>query len=90
VDGYFEYENYSSNGKKAFYGFHWREYSGPELARLFSRAGFAIQSCELLVTFQDGGKISVVRKLLRQGTRLLAQVLPRYATDVCLTAERQN
>src|SRR6185369_4699706 len=90
VDGYFEYENYSSNGKKAFYGFHWREYSGPELARLFSRAGFAIQSCELLVTFQEDGKISAARKLLRHGTRLLARVLPRYATDVCLTAERQN
>jgi len=90
IDAYFDYENYASNGKKAFYGFHWREYSGPELSRLFSRAGFAIQSCELIVTFQDNGKPSAARKLLRHGTRLLAGVLPRYGTDVCLVAERQN
>lgn len=90
VDTYFEYEDYSSNGKKAFYGFHWREYSGPELARLFSRAGFAIQSCELFVAFQDCEKPSAARKLFRQGARLLAGVLPRYGTDVCLIAQKQR
>jgi SAM-dependent methyltransferase len=90
VDCYFQFENYSCNGKQAFYGFHWREYTGPELARLFSRAGFAIQSCDLLVTFQDNTKLSPARKLLRHGTRLLAGVLPRYGTDVCLVAERRD
>jgi len=89
VDEYFRFEDYSCNGKKVFYGFHWREYTGPELACLFSRAGFAIQSCELMVTFQDHGQLSAARKLLRYGTRLLAGVLPRYGTDVCLIAEKQ-
>lgn len=90
LDFYFDYEDYSCNGKKAYYGFHWREYTGPELARLFSRAGFGILSCEGLVAFQDHGHQSAGRKILRQGTRLLGRMLPRYATDVCLVAERRD
>ena len=57
---------------------------------VFSRAGFGILSCEGLVAFQDHGHQSAGRKILRQGTRLLGRMLPRYATDVCLVAERRD
>jgi SAM-dependent methyltransferase len=90
VDQYFNFEDYCSNGKKAFYGFHWREYSGPELSRLFSRAGFANQSCDVLATFQDGGKVSPSRKFLRQAAGLAAKVFRRYGTDVYLVAGKQH
>lgn len=88
IDAYYQFEDYVSNGKKAFYGFHWREYTGPELARLFARAGFSILSCDCFVTFQSHARLSAARKLLRQGTRWLAAVLPRYATDVGLVAQK--
>lgn len=88
VDAYFNFEDYTSNGKKAFYGFHWREYSGPELSHLFLRVGFSLQSCNLLVTFQDVGKLARTRKLLRQCSRFLSKVLPRFGTDVYLVAEK--
>lgn len=35
-EGYFKFENYQSGGKKVFYGFHWHEYTTPELHRLFT------------------------------------------------------
>jgi SAM-dependent methyltransferase len=89
VDTYFKFEDYSSNGKKAFYGFHWREYSGPELGHLFQRAGFVIQSCRLFTTFQDQSSLSTPRKLLRHGASLLTLALPRFGTDVYLVATRQ-
>jgi SAM-dependent methyltransferase len=90
VDAYFDVEDYSSNGKKAFYGFHWREYSAPELARLFSKADLAVRSCKTMVTFQDHQQVSAARKVLRGGTRVLAALLPRYGTDVCLIAEKTS
>ncbi len=90
IDGFFEFEDYSCNGKKAFYGFHWREYSGSELSYLFDRAGFNVRSCRMLVNFQEHAKPSLGRKLLRTATRLTAAVLPRYANDVCLVAEKHH
>lgn len=90
IDSYYVFENYSVNGKRAFYGHHWREYSRPELVRLFSRAGFTTRECDMSVSFQTFPNLSVGRKILRAGTRLLAAVLPRYATDVCLVAEKPS
>ena len=42
VENYFGHENYVSNGKNAFYGFPWREYTSSEISALFARNPLAI------------------------------------------------
>lgn len=86
IDGYFVFEDYESNGKKAFYGFHWREYAPPELAHLFTRAGFKVQACGSFVAFQNQGKIDATRKLARSLSRMGASLFNRYGTNVYLVA----
>ena len=86
IDSYYVFENYESNGKKAFYGFHWREYTAPELAHLFARAGFKIQACGTIAAFQNQGKIGLGRKLARNLSHLGTSVLNRYGTNVYLVA----
>jgi hypothetical protein len=77
-----------SGGKKAFYGFHWREYTAPELSRLFSGAGFRIQSCGYFNAFQGRERIGAGRRVLRTLLRVGTAVFPRHSTHVYLVATR--
>ncbi len=86
IDAYYTFEDYESNGKKAFYGFHWREYAPPELAHLFARSGFKIQVCKSFVAFQGLETIGLGRKLARSLSRIASTILPRHGTHVCLVA----
>jgi SAM-dependent methyltransferase len=88
IDGYYTYEDYTSNGKKAFYGFHWREYSRGELAHLFTRAGFTVVKCSTFVAHQVHAETSVVRQMARWANCRLAGMLPRYGTNVYLEAAK--
>jgi SAM-dependent methyltransferase len=88
IDSYYTFEDYRSNGKTAFYGFHWREYSRGELAHLFAKAGFTLQKCDTFVAFQAHAHISALRRLARGVSSLLARVLPRYGTHVYLVAKK--
>jgi SAM-dependent methyltransferase len=86
INGYYVFEDYESNGKKAFYGFHWREYTAPELAHLFARAGFKIRACGTLTAFQNQGRIGIGRKLARSLSRMGTSLCNRYGTNVYLVA----
>lgn len=86
IDNFFNFENYESNGKKAFYGFHWREYSWPELSHLFTNAGFKVQSCGSLAVFHNHGKIGIGRQFARSLSQIGTSFFPRYGTNVYLTA----
>jgi SAM-dependent methyltransferase len=88
IDSYYQFENYESNGKKAFYGFHWREYSPPELTMLFARAGFRVSACGSLTTFQGGNKPGLGRQMARMLSRAGAKLLPRYGTHTFLVATK--
>ena len=88
IDNYFQFEDYVSNGKKAFYGFHWREYSAPELGHLFARAGFNLRQCDTFVAFQAHGRLSLARRLARLGSAGLAALFRRYGTHVRLVAQK--
>jgi len=86
---YFTFEDYRCNGRKVFYGFHWREYSRPELALLFGTAGFKVRQSGTFVAFQTPvEKPSVPRRLARAANTVLAGVFRRYGTHVCLIAEK--
>ena len=88
IDAYYEFEDYISNGKKAFYGFHWREYSRGELCHLFTRAGFSVRQCDTFVAFQTHATSSVARRLTRRANLVAGVVLRRYGTHVYLIAEK--
>ena len=88
IDYYYDWEDYVSNGKKAFYGFHWREYSPGELEHLFAKAAFQIRSCKTFVSFQILGRASLARSMARFATRMVGTLIPRYAGDVDLVAEK--
>lgn len=88
IDSYFKFENYESNGKKAFYGFHWREYSIPELRKLFLEAGFKVRTCGSFVTFQQHATVGIARKLSRILISAIARIAPRFGTHVYLVAKK--
>lgn len=88
IDSYFTFEDYVCNGKTAFYGFHWREYSAPELHRLFERAGFSSCQAATFTAFQAHSKLPLLRRLMRLSNQVLAGILPRYATHVSLVARK--
>lgn len=88
IDGFFAYEDYMSNGKKAFYGFHWHEYTVTELSGLFQQAGFCQRSCTTVVAFQDHEKIGRKRGLARSATKAIGRVLPRFGTHVFFEGHR--
>jgi SAM-dependent methyltransferase len=88
VNNFYSYENYISNGKRAYFGFHWREYSRSEMARLFARAGFKVQNFGTLVSFQDHGHASPARRLVRAIARVGATLFPRFGTHVFLAASK--
>ncbi len=86
IGNYYRYEDYQSNGKNAFYGFHWREYSTRELAKLFSEMGFRIERCSSFAEFQNYVSISLGRQFARLLSRAGTRLLPRYGTNVYLVA----
>jgi SAM-dependent methyltransferase len=88
IENYYHFENTMLGDKKAFYGFHWREYSAPELSRLFSDAGFQVQSCGTFNAFQGRRRIGAGRRMLRLLLRIAAPIFPRHRTHVCLVATR--
>ncbi len=88
IDAYWEFEDYECNGKKAFYGFHWREYTRGELRHLFARAGFTIHACDTFVAFQEHGHTSALRNVVRSANKVAASILPRFGTHVWLDARK--
>lgn len=88
IESYYRFENTVSGGKRAFYGFHWREYTAPELSCLFSKAGFHVQSCGTFNAFQGRERIGVGRRMLRILLKIAALVFPRHRTHVYLVATR--
>jgi SAM-dependent methyltransferase len=86
LDDYFTFENYQSKSKTAFYGFHWREYTPPELSHLFNRAGFKVQACSSFTAFRDEGPVGLGRKLARTLSLAGTSLFPRYGTNVYLIA----
>ena len=88
IENYYRFENAVSGGKKMFYGFHWREYTAPELSRLFSGAGFHIQTCRNFNAFQGREQIGIGRRMARTLVKVGASVFPRHSTHVCLVATR--
>jgi len=85
---YYQFEDYLSAGKKAFYGFHWREYSAVELELLFSRAGFVVRDHGTFVGFQAHSNVSLTRSAVRRAYVQFARIFPRYGTHVHLTGNR--
>jgi SAM-dependent methyltransferase len=88
IENYFQFENYVSDGKKAFYGFHWREYSPPELSQLFAGAGFKIQAHGSFIAFRDHEHLGVRRRFARILSKAGTSCFPRYGTNVYLTASK--
>lgn len=88
INDYYTFENYVSDGKNAFYGFHWREYTKNELFRLFSKAGFEVPKSGTLTVFHDNGKHGPVRLIARKLMQLVTQLLPRYSTHVYMLANK--
>lgn len=89
VDTCYQVEDYQSNGKTAYYGLHWHEYTRGELAYLFRKAGFAIRGCNTFVAFYNHSRTSAARKIERAAVRTLAPFLTRFGTNVYLIAEKQ-
>jgi len=83
---YFDFENYQSDGKTAFYGFHWREYTPEELSALFLQAGFKVEMCQTHVVFHNHGSMTAKRKILRFLNKMVEGLFPRHGTNVFLTA----
>ena len=88
IDTYYYFEDYESNGKKACFAFHWREYSPPELGRLFATAGFAIERCGSFTAFQGDGRVGVGRRFARFLSRTGTLLFPRYGTNAYLVATK--
>ena len=86
IKSYFEFENYQSDGKTAFYGFHWREYTSEELSALFGEAGFKVERCETDIVFHDHGTLTAKRRVLRFLNKTIGRFFPRHGTNVFLTA----
>lgn len=88
IDSYFVFEEYLSQGKKAFYGFHWREYSASELRRLFDRAGLQVRHCSTFNSFQNPTRPSLLRRAVRATNALACAFLPRFRAQVYLEAQK--
>jgi SAM-dependent methyltransferase len=88
IDSYLEFADYQAHGKNVFYGFHWHEYTEPELADLFRRTGFGIEASGTLFVNQGNKRIGPARRVLRAALRSSAALLPRFGTTVYLRAVR--
>lgn len=86
INDFYTFENYEIDGKKAFHGYHWREYSPPELPRLFSGAGFKIQSAGSFNYFQPRENMGLLRRCARALAKTGCAVSPRQRTHVYVMA----
>jgi SAM-dependent methyltransferase len=89
IRDYFKFEDYESNGKKAFYGFHWREYTSTEFRQLFATVGFTVD-CRPFTAFHDHGATSFSRRIVRSVNKCIAKLIPRYATNIAVVATKQS
>jgi len=90
IDGYFAHEDYECNGRKAFYGFHWREYTTSELRRLFERAGFEVRSSGSFTASQDRESIGLARRLARGASSAASALLPRFGPNAYIWARKPD
>ena len=88
IDSYFKFADYEFNGKRAFLGFHWREYTLTEFAHLFEQAGFRIAEQGWLMHFQDYERLSLSRKMARVALRGLCALRPSLGKNCCLVVEK--
>lgn len=88
IDSFYQFEDYESNGKKAFFGFHWREYSSRELHQLFHQAGFKVQVSGSFNDFISHPNISLSRHLARTLYKAGTFALPRYRSNIYLIASK--
>jgi len=88
IRSFYQFEDYECNGKKAFFGFHWHEYSRPELAALFSQAGFVIGQTGTFTIFDHAEKIGLGRKFARLLSSAAVTIAPRYGKNVYLSATK--
>lgn len=88
VEGYFRFEHTMTNGRNVFYGFHWREYTPGELRNLFTQAGLKVLSCGTFTAFQGADRKSALRRFARGMSSAGSRLLPRYGTNVFLTATK--
>jgi SAM-dependent methyltransferase len=87
IEGYFTHEDYDANGKKCFYGFHWREYTLPEITTLFQGVGFEIAQSGTLYVNQSA-PVGFARSAVRAGLRLLGPLAPRFGATSYLSASK--
>jgi SAM-dependent methyltransferase len=90
IKSYFKFEDYEVNGKKGFYGFHWREYTPRELALLFSQAGFKVKVCRTFTEFQGLGQLSIGRRMARLLSRIGSNILNQFGANVFLIATKSD
>jgi SAM-dependent methyltransferase len=88
IDHYFQFEDYESGGKNVFYGFHWREYTAPELNSLFAKSGFEVQFSRSVCVFHDHHKPNLARRGLRLMSTVGTMALPRFGTNIFLAAKK--
>jgi SAM-dependent methyltransferase len=88
IEDFYKFEDYEIDGKKAFHGYHWREYSPPELRRLFSGAGFKIQASGSFNSFQPREKMGLLRRSARALARAGSAAFPRHGTHVYVMASK--
>lgn len=89
IQAYFEFENYRTEGKPVFYGFHWREYTPGEFRLLFAGSGFSVLRCSTVTSFHNFSKPRLGRRLLRAMCRVGSRLLPRYGPEVFLEATKK-
>jgi SAM-dependent methyltransferase len=88
IDTYYQFENHEMNGRKVFYGFHWREYSPSELGQLFAKGGFQVNACGSFTAFQNASNLGVARRIARGVVKTAANVFPRFGTHAFVTATK--
>lgn len=88
IDAYFKMADAEVNGRRVFYGFHWREYTLRELSRLFSQAGFTIVEQGWQMNFQDEAGLSLLRRMARGVLKAMCWVRPSFGKNCYVVAEK--
>lgn len=88
IKAFYTFEDYEIDGKKAFHGYHWREYSPSEMPNLLSKAGFKIQAAGSFTSFQPRQNLSLARRGVRAVIKAAGAVFPRHQTHVYTVATK--
>jgi SAM-dependent methyltransferase len=86
IDSYLYYDNYFDG--KRFLGFHWREYTLPELVRLFRSQNFSVVSVTHLLTFRSYPNLSLPKKVKRLVAKTLCSVFPATKNTCAIVAQK--